>query len=66
MAGPQDPKNPWGLAPKPAPHGQGPLEWNRASSRKKKSAADSVRSQLAGKGENMFLVTDYKIALYLL
>lgn len=35
MAGPQDPKNPWGLAPKPAPHGQGPLEWNQASSRKK-------------------------------
>lgn len=28
--------------------------------------ADSVRSQLAGKGENMFSAPDYKIALYLL
>ena len=55
------------LAQRPAPHGQGLLEWNRARKTSKNvPTADSVRSQLAEKGENMFSVPDYKIALYLL
>lgn len=52
------------LAQRPAPHGQGLLEWNRARKTSKNvPTADSVRSQLAEKGENMFSVPDYKIAL---